>query len=248
MVSVEEPESEPVAPVALRLLFQTTPFLVMVHDFTLLALHEMAVEPPESTRFGEALRERTGIVTVTVADAGSEIPSGPVQVIEYVEVTEGVTVMLPEVAPPVENPPAAVQLVASVEDQVSVEDWPLLIVFGEAVSEAVGIEGAITVMVTDCNAEVPPGPVHWNVNVVSEVRGSVRPLPFRLSPVGGVRLDQGPPAVQLVAPVEAHVSVDRSPEATEIGEAVSEVVGTVAFTCVVNDTSLPYAVPALLVA
>jgi hypothetical protein len=45
---------------------------------------------------------------------------------------------LPEVAPPVEKPPAAVQEVAPDEVQVSVEDCPLLMVEGEAVSVAVG--------------------------------------------------------------------------------------------------------------
>ena len=44
----------------------------------------------------------------------------------------------PEVAPPVPNPPAEVQEVAFVEDQVRVEDWPLVMVVGEAPRVAVG--------------------------------------------------------------------------------------------------------------
>lgn len=68
---------------------------------------------------------------------------------------------------------------------------------------------ALTFTVTACNGDVPPGPVHWNVNVVLEVSWSVSPLPFKLFPTGGVRFDQGPPAIQLVASVEDHVSVGR---------------------------------------
>ena len=50
----------------------------------------------------------------------------------------GETVVEPEVAPPVVNPPAAVQEVAFVEDQVRVEDWPLVMVVGEALRVPVG--------------------------------------------------------------------------------------------------------------
>jgi hypothetical protein len=73
--------------------------------------------------------------------------------------------------------------------------------------------GAPTVTVTDCNAEVPPGPVHWKVKVVLEVRGFVRPLPESVP-----ELDQGPPAVQLVAPVEPQVRVGRPLYAIDVGE------------------------------
>ncbi len=47
---------------------------------------------------------------------------------------------LPEVAPPVEKPPAEVQEVAFVEDQVRVEDSPLSMVVGLAERRAVGAE------------------------------------------------------------------------------------------------------------
>ena len=80
--------------------------------------------------------------------------------------------------------------------------------------------GAPTVTVTDCSAEVPPGPVHWKVKVVLEVRGLVRPLPESV-----LELDQGPPAVQLVAPVELQVRVARPLYATGLGEAVRVAVG-----------------------
>jgi hypothetical protein len=51
-------------------------------------------------------------------------------------VSDGLTETLPEVAPPVENPPREVQDVALDEDQVSVEDCPLTIVEGLAESVA----------------------------------------------------------------------------------------------------------------
>lgn len=50
----------------------------------------------------------------------------------------GETETLPLVAFPVENPPAATQVVASVEDHVSVDEAPETIVAGEAFKVAVG--------------------------------------------------------------------------------------------------------------
>jgi len=102
---------------------------------------------------------------------------------------------------------------------------PVLVCPHTLASEVHGT-GTSTVTVTDCMAEVPPAPVHWNSNVVSEVRWSVKPLPFKLSPVGDVRLDHGPYAVQLVAFVELQVRVERPLYATGLGETVIEAVGT----------------------
>lgn len=65
--------------------------------------------------------------------------------------------------------------------------------------------------------------MHWNVNVVAALSGSVRPLPESVP-----EFDQGPPAVQLVALFEPQESVDRPPEATGFGEAVSDAVGALA--------------------
>ena len=47
--------------------------------------------------------------------------------------------------------------------------------------------GGLTVIVTDCIGEVPPGPVDWNWKVVVEVKGLVNTLPEREPP-----LDHGP--------------------------------------------------------
>jgi len=64
------------------------------------------------------------------------------------------------------------------------------------------------------------------VKVVLAVSGLVNPLPFKLLPVGGFKLDQGPPAVQLVALVEElQVRVAWSPELTDVGETESVAVG-----------------------
>lgn len=51
----------------------------------------------------------------------------------------------PEVFPPVENPPAAVQETAFVEDQESSVDWPLSMVLGVAVRVACGEGGGVQV-------------------------------------------------------------------------------------------------------
>ena len=56
--------------------------------------------------------------------------------------------------------------------------------------------------------------------------GSVKPLPFRpVFPTCGFMLAHGPPAVQLVAPVDDQVSVERPPDTTVVGEAVRVAVG-----------------------
>lgn len=156
-----------------------------------------------------------------------------------------------EFGPPVAFPPpqlpVALQLVAFVDDQVSVEAEPTATNVGEAERETVGIgetqekpskiSGATQVLhvgglfaplphdgaaptptVTDCIREGPPGPVHWNWNKVSAMRGLVNPLP---GPRGEEIFDHGPYAVQLVAFVDDHVSVERPPYTIGFGEAVS---------------------------
>jgi hypothetical protein len=62
---------------------------------------------------------------------------------------------------PANVPPAAVQEVALVELQVSVEDEPLATVVGLAVSAEVGLGAMVTVAVA--TVLVPPVPVHVNV-------------------------------------------------------------------------------------
>jgi len=60
------------------------------------------------------------------------------------------------------QPPVAVQDVALVELQVSVEDPPLGMLVGFAVNVAVGTGLAVTVTVAAAAALVPPGPVQVN--------------------------------------------------------------------------------------
>ena len=71
--------------------------------------------------------------------------------------------------------------------------------------------------------------------------GSVKPLPFRpVFPTCGFMLAHGPPAVQLVAPVDDQVSVERPPDTTVVGEAVRVAVGGTV-TVTVFDTQLEVA-------
>ena len=103
-------------------------------------LQETVTDPPGATEAGEA--ERVGpdvdpIVTVALAFAD---PPVPVQATEYVVVAVGETVAVPEIGllEPVEKF-VPTQEVALVEDQVSVEDWPEVVIeAGEAERVAVG--------------------------------------------------------------------------------------------------------------
>jgi hypothetical protein len=115
--------------------------------------------------------------------------------------------------------PEAVQLVASVEFHVSVEEPPLETVAGLAVNVTVGA-GATTVTVVLWLA-LPPAPVQVSVNVVVALRAPVVCVPLvAFAPV------QPPEAVQLVALVELHVRLDVPPLATLVGLAVNVTVGT----------------------
>jgi hypothetical protein len=61
-----------------------------------------------------------------------------------------------------DHPPEALQLVALVEDQLSVEEPPLLMLVGFAFKLTVGLAGADTLTVTDRLA-LPPEPVQVSV-------------------------------------------------------------------------------------
>jgi hypothetical protein len=79
-------------------------------------------------------------------------------------VAVGCTVSLPEVPAAPLQPPDLVQEVAFVEFQVSVDEPPLCIDVGEALSVAVGagLLGVVTFTVAE-RAVVPPDPVQLNV-------------------------------------------------------------------------------------
>jgi hypothetical protein len=61
-----------------------------------------------------------------------------------------------------DQPPDAVQLLAFVEDQLSIADPPLLTVVGLALRLTVGLTGVVTLTVTDWLA-LPPGPLQLSV-------------------------------------------------------------------------------------
>ena len=120
-------------------------------------------------------------------------------------VVSGPTASAPLVALLPVQPPLAVQVVASVEFQVSVVEPPLSTSASAAVSETVGDCAALTCTVTDALAE-PPEPEQVKVKVVSDASGPTPSLPaVCLDP------DQPLPAVQLLALVELQVSDVESP-------------------------------------
>jgi len=122
--------------------------------------------------------------------------------------------------------------VAFVEFHVSVEAPLLATEVGFADSVAVGAGTTVTVAVAALL--VPPAPVHVNEYDVVAVTAPVLWLP----PVASAPL-QPPEAVQEVALVELHVSVDAPPLTMDVGFAVSATVGA--------GTTLTVAVATLLV-
>jgi hypothetical protein len=126
------------------------------------------------------------------------------------------------------QPPDAVQAVALVEVQVSVELPPLATLVGLALTETLGA-GAETVTVTDCAAE-PPAPVQVRVNVVLAVRAGVVLEPL----VPSLPL-QPPEAVHEVAWVEDQLKTVVAPLFTVVGLADSVTAGAGVVTDTVAD-------------
>jgi hypothetical protein len=123
---------------------------------------------------GFAVKEAVGSPRIViVAVAAVLVPPAPVHVNEYVVLAVSVPVgWLPLVAfVPAKVPPVAVQDVALVELQVSVEVPPLAIDVGFAVSVAVGTGAMVTV--ADAAVLVPPAPVHVNEYAVLVVKAPV---------------------------------------------------------------------------
>ncbi len=134
-----------------------------VHDVAFV-LDQVSVELlPVVIDVGLALRVTVGSaeVTVTVALAGvAVVPPGPVHASAYVVVAVGETKSVPLIACAPVQPPEAVQVVALVLDQLSVELLPAVIDAGLALSATVG-SGDVTVTVAEAGVTVvPPGPVH----------------------------------------------------------------------------------------
>ena len=118
------------------------------------------------------------------------------------------------------QPPEAVQDVALVELQVSVEAPPLATLVGFAVNAAVGTGLAAIVTVAAAAAPVPPEPIQVSEYVVSVVKAPVLWLPLVANGP-----DQPPEAVQDVASVELQVNMAASPLLTVVGEADIDAVG-----------------------
>jgi hypothetical protein len=79
--------------------------------------------------------------TVTVALAGADVPPLPLQLNMYVVVLAGDTVRVPLVALVPDQPPEAAHEVALVEDQVTVETLPGVMLAGLAENDTVGDNG-----------------------------------------------------------------------------------------------------------
>lgn len=117
------------------------------------------------------------------------------------------------------QPPVAVQDVALVELQVSVDAPPLATEGGFAVRVTVAAPEMLTVAVAA--VLVPPAPLQVSEYAVLAVRAPVDWLPLvALMPL------QPPDAVHVVAFVELHVSVDAPPLAIEVGAALMVAVGS----------------------
>jgi hypothetical protein len=168
-------------------------------------------------------------VTVTVA-LWLVVPPAPVQLNVYTEVALRVPVdCVPLIASEPLHAPDAVQAVALVEDQVRVDAPPWATLAGLAAIETLGGVAAVTVTVTDCDAE-PPAPVQVRANFVVAVRVDVVCEPAVASePL------QPPEAVQAVALVEDHVSADAAPLFTVVGFAVKVTAGAGVVTETVAD-------------
>ena len=99
--------------------------------------------------------------TVTVADCWV-VPPAPVQEsCKFGLVVSAAVLLVPLVATVPLQAPEAVQVVALVDDQVSVELDPLLMLVGLALKLTVGAgvtDAPVTVTVADCSV-VPPDPV-----------------------------------------------------------------------------------------
>jgi len=131
-----------------------------VQVVALLAAQVNSDVPPPLMLEGLALRDTLGGTAATeiVTDWEAE-PPVPLQAsVNLVAALRATVVDEPLVGSAPVQPPEAVQAVALVEDQVSVDVAPLLTVLGLAVIVIAGL-GVLTVTVADWTA-LPPSPVH----------------------------------------------------------------------------------------
>jgi hypothetical protein len=196
-----------------------------VQDVALSDVHVSVDASPGAMTEGLTANVAVGIrLTAALALA---VPPGPVQDKEYeVGPTIGPLLWLPLAASAPLHPPDAVQDVALLEVQVSVDDAPAATADGDAVRVTLGAARMLTVTAT--GALTPLGPAHVRENTLVAANGPVSWLPLAESmPL------QLPDAVQAVAPTELQVSVEPLPMATFSGDAASCAVGG-AFTAMVT--------------
>jgi hypothetical protein len=112
-------------------------------------------DPPLLTVVGLALRltEGAGMETLTVTD-WLALPPGPLQVsVKLVEVLSAPVLAVPLVGSFPDQPPEAVQLVAFVDDQLSIADPPLLTLVGVALRLTVGLTTAAVTVIAKVGKE-----------------------------------------------------------------------------------------------
>jgi hypothetical protein len=104
------------------------------------------------------------MVTETVCIV--DVPPTPEHISEYTALLKGVTTAVPPMPFDPLQSPDAVQSVAFVEDQVSVDDCPLIRVSADALSDAVGIGGCMYLVALHCAVVPPLLPPHDQVYVL----------------------------------------------------------------------------------
>ena len=167
------------------------------HEAALFELQVNVDEPPGAITEGYTESVAEGTI-VTVAVAGELVPPGPEQTRVYVvgAFTAPVAWVPLAGSEPVQ-PPDAVQDVALVEFQVSVDEPPGATLAGEALRLAVGAAGGgkgLTVIEAVAGGLVPPGPEHVNENVEFAVSA-----PVLRDPLAASAPLQPPAAVHAVA-------------------------------------------------
>jgi hypothetical protein len=127
-----------------------------------------------------------------------------------------------------DHAPDAVQLVALVVLHVSCDAAPDATLVGAAVNVSVGALATAIDTETDFVTE-PPAPAHTSVYVFAVVNA-----PVLCEPDTDCEPVQSPLAVQLVALLLLHVSVELSPLATLVGDTLNVSVGAAAGCCTVT--------------
>jgi hypothetical protein len=181
---------------------------------------------PATIAVGLALRARVGAgggaaTTVTLTVWLVEPPL-PVQVSVYAEVTvSGPVVTVPAVPRSPLQAPEAVQAVASLDVQVSVDAWPEVTVGGLAERLTTGAPGLVDLTTTaTVRAALPPGPAQVSVKSLEAESAALASLPL-----SGLLPLQAPEAVQPVASLALHTRLVADPLGISVGWAVRATMG-----------------------